>query len=46
MQSRFLLAAYLLIGKWFRDKTWDKERLLYPLAAIIACIALYWKMRE
>lgn len=36
-----VLAAYYILSKWFREKYWYKERIVYPISASIACIALY-----
>ncbi len=41
-QLTVILAAYFLIGKWFSNKTWYKERIVYPLSSGIGCVALYW----
>ncbi len=41
-QLTIILAAYFFIGKWFSRKSWYRERIVYPVSAIIGCIALYW----
>jgi hypothetical protein len=41
-QITIIFAAYFLIGKWFSNKIWYKERVVYPISTIIACVALYW----
>jgi hypothetical protein len=41
-QITVILMAYFLVSKWFKNKIWYKERIVYPISSIIACIALYW----
>lgn len=41
-QIAIVLLAYLLISKWYSEKTWYKQRIVYPISACIACIAFYW----
>jgi len=41
-QVGVILAAYFGIYYWFGKKTWYQHKVVYPLSAIIACIALYW----
>jgi hypothetical protein len=41
-QIAIILLAYFLISKWFSHKTWYKERVVYPISTIIACISIYW----
>jgi len=41
-QITVIAAAYFLISKWFSKKSWYKERVVYPISTIIACVALYW----
>jgi hypothetical protein len=41
-QISIIAVAYFLISKWFSQKIWYKERIVYPISTIIACIALYW----
>jgi hypothetical protein len=45
-QITIIFAAYFLIGKWFSNKTWYKERIVYPISSIIACVALYWTIER
>ena len=45
-QITIIIAAWLLFGKWFNQKSWYRERIVYPLSAIIACIALYWTLER
>ena len=41
-QITIIFAAYFIISKWFSKKIWYKERVVYPISSVIACIALYW----
>jgi hypothetical protein len=41
-QFTTIVAAYFIISKWFSKKIWYKERVVYPISSVIACIALYW----
>lgn len=45
-QISIILLAYFLVGKWFSTKIWYKERIVYPLCACIACVALYWTIER
>ncbi|WP_395061858.1 HupE/UreJ family protein [Flavobacterium sp.] len=41
-QITIILTAYFLISKWFSDKIWYKERIVYPISSAVGCVALYW----
>lgn len=41
-QISVIIACWALIGAWFSKKPWYKTRIIIPLSAIIAVIALYW----
>ena len=45
-QITVILLAWLLIGKWFNKKPWYKKRVVIPISAIIAVIALYWTIER
>lgn len=45
-QITIILGAYFLISKWFSDKIWYKERIVYPISSLIACVALYWTIER
>ena len=45
-QITIILAAYFLVSQWFSDKIWYKERIVYPISSIIACVALYWTIER
>jgi len=41
-QIAVIIFAYLLVGIWFRHKTWYHQRIIIPASLIIAAIGLYW----
>lgn len=41
-QVSIILLLYFLISKWFANKKWYKNRIVYPVSTLIACIAMYW----
>ena len=45
-QITIIFTAYFLISKWFSNKIWYKERIVYPICTIIACVALYWTIER
>lgn len=45
-QVTIILSAFLLIGKWFGEKVWYRNRIVIPLSLIIGCIALYWTIER
>jgi hypothetical protein len=45
-QITVILAAYFIVGKWFSNKVWYKERIVYPISSVIGCIALYWTIER
>ena len=45
-QISIILGAYYLISKWFSNKIWYKQRIVYPISTIIACVALYWTIER
>ncbi len=45
-QITVILAAYCLISKWFSNKKWYKERIVYPISTVIGCAALYWTIER
>jgi hypothetical protein len=34
------------VGKWFSKKPWYKKRIVIPVSAVIAAIALYWTIER
>ncbi len=45
-QVTIIVAAYILIGKWFSQKEWYRGRIVYPVSIVIAVIALYWTVQR
>jgi HupE / UreJ protein len=45
-QISIILLAWFLIGQWFSKKPWYKNRIVIPLSAIIALVALYWTVER
>jgi hypothetical protein len=41
-QITVVIMVYVLIVKWFKNKIWFKERVVYPISSVIGCVALYW----
>ena len=45
-QITVIVAAYILIGKWFGEKVWYKNRIVIPASAMISVVALYWTVER
>jgi hypothetical protein len=45
-QVAVILAAWLLLAKWFGQKEWYYTRIVYPLSSCIASVALYWTIER
>ncbi len=45
-QISVIIACWALLGAWFSKKSWYKTRIIIPLSAIIALIALYWTIER
>ena len=45
-QITIILTTYFLIYKWFSNKIWYKERIVYPISTLIGCVALYWTIER
>lgn len=45
-QIAVILIAYALIGKWFKEKTWYKKRIVIPASGLIACMAFIWVIQR
>lgn len=41
-QLMVILCCFLLVGIWFRQKVWYRQRVVLPASAIIALIGGYW----
>ena len=39
-------AAFLLVGFWFRDRTWYRARVVLPASLMIACTGVYWTLER
>ncbi|MEM6620493.1 MAG: HupE/UreJ family protein, partial [Pseudomonadota bacterium] len=37
-----ILACFLAVGFWFRDRTWYHSGIVIPASAAIAAVSLYW----
>lgn len=45
-QITVILAAYFLVSKWFSNKSWYKQRIVYPVSSVIGSIALFWTIER
>ena len=45
-QIAVIILAWFLIGKWFNKKSWYRKRIVIPISAIIAIIAIYWTIER
>lgn len=45
-QVAVILTAWLLLGKWFNKKPWYRSRVVNPISAVIAIVALYWTIER
>lgn len=45
-QVTIILAAWFLFAKWFNQKPWYRKRIVNPLSALIALVALYWTIER
>lgn len=45
-QLSVILIAYFLVGKWFSEKTWYRQRVVVPACILIACIAGFWTIER
>ena len=45
-QIAVILFAYFLVGRWFSDRSWYRARVVTPVSAMIALIALYWTIER
>jgi hypothetical protein len=41
-QLTVILAAFLLVGVWFRRKPWYRRRIVVPASLLIAATGLFW----
>lgn len=45
-QIAVILGAYLIVGRWFSGQPWYRARVVIPVSAMIAVVALYWTIER
>lgn len=45
-QLTVITLAWLLIGLWWKTKSWYRARLVQPLSALIAAVGVYWTIER
>lgn len=45
-QLAVIVSAFLLIGLWWKSKSWYRARLVQPLSALIAAVGIYWTIER
>ena len=45
-QITIILLAFLVVGKWFRDKPWYRSRIVIPISIAIALVAACWTVQR
>ena len=45
-QITIILLAFLVVGKWFRDKPWYRNRIVIPISIAIAVVAACWTVQR
>jgi hypothetical protein len=45
-QLTVILAAFLAVGIWTRDKAWYRPRIAIPASLAISCVALFWTVQR
>jgi hypothetical protein len=45
-QMTIIMAAFLLVGKWFGNKPGYRQRIVIPASVLIAAIAAYWSIQR
>ncbi|UOQ72473.1 HupE/UreJ family protein [Hymenobacter cellulosilyticus] len=45
-QVTVILLAWVLVGRWFADKPWYKQRVVVPASVLIGLIAAYWTVER
>lgn len=45
-QISVIIGCWALLGFWFAKKPWFKNRVIIPLSAVIALVALYWTIER
>ncbi|WP_242581969.1 HupE/UreJ family protein [Hymenobacter telluris] len=45
-QVTVILLAWLLVGRWFSNKAWYKQRVVIPASVVIGLVAAYWTVER
>lgn len=45
-QLTVIAAAFLLVGYWFRERLWYRQRIVMPASACIAFLGIYWTLER
>ena len=45
-QISVILLAFILVGKWFGEKIWYRQRIVMPVSFMIGAIAMYWTIER
>lgn len=45
-QLAVIMSAYLLMGLWWKKRSWYRARLVQPLSALIAAVGVYWTIER
>jgi hydrogenase/urease accessory protein HupE len=45
-QVAVILLAWLLVGRWFSQKAWYKQRVVIPASVVIGLMAAYWTVER
>jgi hypothetical protein len=45
-QISVIITCWALLGVWFSTKPWYKKRVIIPISAVIAVVALYWTIER
>lgn len=45
-QVTVILLAWLLVGRWFANKPWYKQRVVVPVSVLIGLVAAYWTVER
>lgn len=45
-QVTVILIAFFLVGKWFSQRQWYRQRIVVPVSLCIGVIALYWTIER
>jgi hypothetical protein len=41
-----ILTAWLLTGLWFSQRSWYRQRVVWPASAAIAAIGMFWTVQR